>query len=79
MPRDKTTDPQIKALVDRFVRMRPGQSFFIPEVTRRDVEFLRRPVVRIGCGIKIIQVEQDDIYLQPGVRVWREEGEYDEL
>lgn len=79
MPREKTGDRQIAVLVDKFVRMKPGQSFFIPDVSRADVEFLRRPVVRIGCGIKIIQVESDEIYFQPGVRIWREEGEYDEL
>jgi hypothetical protein len=44
-----------------------------------DVEFLRRPIVRIGCGIKILEVEQDEIYQSPGVRIWREEGPYDEL
>jgi hypothetical protein len=79
MPREKTADQQIKVLIDKFVRMKPGQSFFIADVTRIDVEFLRRPVVKIGCGIKIIQVESDEIYFQPGVRIWREEGAYDEL
>jgi hypothetical protein len=79
MPREKTGQAQVKVLVDRFVRMLPGQSFFIPDVTRKDVEFLRRPVLRIGCGIKILEVEQDEIYQAPGVRIWREEGPYDEL
>jgi hypothetical protein len=79
MPREKTGQAQVKVLVDRFVRMLPGQSFFIPDVTRMDVEFLRRPIVRIGCGIKILEVEQDEIYQSPGVRIWREEGPYDEL
>lgn len=79
MPREKTGKQQVKVLVDRFVRMLPGQSFFIPDVTRLDVEFLRRPILRKGCGIKIMEVEQDEIYLAPGVRIWREEGTYDEL
>lgn len=79
MPREKTGKQQIKVLIDKFVRMKPGQSFFIPDVTRLDVEFLRRPVQRIGCGIKVAEVQQDEIYLMPGVRIWRLEGEYDEL
>ena len=79
MPRGRTADAQVKVLIDKFVRMLPGQSFFIPGATRLDVEFMRRPAQAIGCGIRIVRVEQDEIYLQEGVRVWREEGEYDDL
>lgn len=79
MPRDKTADQQTRVLVEKMKRMLPGQSFFVPDVKRADMEFLRRPVVRAGVGIRIAQVEEDEIYFQPGVRVWREEGEYDEL
>lgn len=79
MPRDKTAEQQVRVLVDKIVRMRIGQSFFVPDVKRADMEFLRRPVVRAGCGIRIAQVAEDEIYFQPGVRIWREEGEYDDL
>lgn len=79
MPRDKTAEQQTRVLVEKLKRMMPGQSFFVPGVTRADMEFLRRPVVKAGVGIRIAQVEEDEIYFQPGVRVWREEGEYDEL
>lgn len=79
MPRGQTADAQVKVLLDKFARMRPGQSFFVPDAVRLDMEFLRRPALKLGCGIKIVQVEQDEIYLQQGVRVWREEGDYDEL
>lgn len=79
MPRDKTADQQTRVLVEKMKRMLPGQSFFVPDVKRADMEFLRRPVVKAGVGIRIAQVEEDEIYFQPGVRVWREEGEYDEL
>jgi hypothetical protein len=79
MPRDKTAEQQTRVLVEKLKRMMPGQSFFVPDVTRADMEFLRRPVVKAGVGIRIAQVEEDEIYFQPGVRVWREEGEYDEL
>jgi len=79
MPRGRTADIQTKVLVDKIAAMVIGKSFFIPGVTREDVEFIRRPVVRMGCGIRIAQVEEDEIYCVPGVRIWREEGEYDEL
>ena len=70
---------QVKALVERFKDLRVGASFFVPDVQPDDVEFLRRPATRAGCGIRIVRVEEDEIYLQPGVRIWREEGSYDEL
>lgn len=79
MPRGRTSDAQVKVLVDKIVRMLPGQSFFIPDATRLDVEFLRRPVNAAGCGVQIVQVKEDEIYLQEGVRVWRMEGTYDDL
>lgn len=79
MPRDKTAAAQMKVLIEKVIRMPVGASFFVPEATRPDMEFLRRPVMRAGCGIRIAQVALDEIYQQPGVRVWREEGQYDEL
>lgn len=66
-------------LIEKFARMRIGQSFFIADASRQDVEFLRRPVLRLGVGIRIVQVRSDEIYCMPGVRIWREEGSYDEL
>lgn len=79
MPRDKTAAAQQKVLIQKVIRMPIGYSFFVPEATRLDMEFLRRPVLRAGCGIRIAQVALDEIYQQPGVRVWREEGPFDEL
>ena len=79
MPRDKTYAQQVKVIVNKFIAMKPGESFFIADVEPDDVEFLRRPAVAAGCGITIRHVELDEIYQQPGVRIWREEGEYDEL
>lgn len=79
MPRGKTYTQQTQVIIDKFVRMRVGDSFFIPDVGRLDVEFLRRPVIRLGVGIRIVAVEVDEIYQSAGVRIWREEGKYDEL
>lgn len=79
MPRGRTADNQTRVLIDKFVRMLPGQSFFIADVERADVEFLRRPVVKLGVGISIHEVDVDEIYQQRGVRIWREEGAFDEL
>lgn len=69
----------IDAFVAKFQAMRIGESFFIPDVNRQDMEWFRRPALRAGLGVRMARVECDDIYQCPGVRVWREEGEYDEL
>jgi hypothetical protein len=79
MPREKTGQQQINVIVKKFVAMKPGESFFIADLDADDVEWLRRPAVAAGCGITIRRVEHDEIYLQAGVRIWREEGAYDEL
>lgn len=79
MPKPKTGHVQTQVLVNKMAYMKPGQSFFIADVCREDVEFLRRPVVRMGIGIRIVEVECDEIYQCHGVRVWREEGDYDVL
>lgn len=77
--RGRTRDPKIAEYVDKLCRMRIGDSCFFPGLKPADIEFLRRPAVTAGIGLAIRQVEQDEIHLVPGVRVWREYGEYDEL
>ena len=79
MARGPKLDSKTQAMVDQFVRMPVGRSFFVPDAKRVELEFLRRPAVSAGAGIRIVHVELDEIYQQPGVRVWREEGPYDEL
>lgn len=79
MPIERTADQQTKVLMDKFVRMLPGQSFFVADVTVKDMAFMRRPAMVAGCGIRIVNVECDEIYQQQGVRVWRELGTYDDL
>lgn len=79
MTKARTSKKEIEAFVLKVRAMRIGTSFFVPDVTRQQMEWLRRPVLRAGVGITIVRVECDEIYQCPGVRVWREEGEYDEL
>lgn len=79
MPKGRTAQHQVNVLVNKVLAMRIGTSFFVDGVTAQDMVFLRRPVVRAGAGIRIVQVEVDEIYQCHGVRVWREEGVYDEL
>jgi hypothetical protein len=79
MPQRKTGHVQTQVLVNKMAYMKPGQSFFVEGVCREDMEFLRRPVVRMGIGIRIVEVECDEIFQCHGVRVWREEGDYDVL
>lgn len=77
--RGPATDPETQAQLKQFAAMPVGRSFFVPDVRRADLEYLRRPAITMGLGIRILQVALDEVYQQPGVRVWREEGEYDEL
>jgi len=79
MPQGRTADAQTRTLVEKMKWMKPGQSFFVEGVTASDMTFLRRPVLKAGMGIRIVEVECDEIYHSHGVRVWREEGDYDVL
>lgn len=69
--------PVLRKYVEQFANFKPGQSFFVEGVTRKDVEFLRRPFVDAGLGLTMREVEQDEIYGVAGVRVWRLHGDYD--
>ena len=64
--------------LDKFLALKPGQSFFVEGAKRRDIEFLRKPVKAAGAGIRIVEVEQDEIYGTAGARCWRVAGTYDE-
>lgn len=78
--RGRPTAPEVRSQVERFKHFRAGRdSFFVPDATVKDLEYLRRPVQRAGMGIAMRQVEDDAIYGGPGVRVWRLAGSYDEI
>lgn len=77
--RGRPMSPAIRAHVERFAAMRPGESFFVAGVQSADLEFLRKPFTKAGLGMLIRQVDRDEIYQTAGVRVWRMAGEYDEL
>jgi len=71
-------DPAVQALVDKFAAFLPGRdSFFVPDVTLADVEFLRKPFLRAGLGVSFRHTNDDPCHESPGVRVWRLEGPYD--
>lgn len=72
-------NPTIKTYVDLFKNFKVGESCFVAGQTTRDLEFLRMPFKRAGLGVRIVAVQNDEIYQQPGVRIYREEGEFDEL
>lgn len=72
-------NPTVIKVLEKFAEMTPGQSFFVPGATKRDLDFLRRPLTREGFGYTMRYVECDEIYQTSGVRVWRQHGEYDEL
>lgn len=78
--RGRQKDPAVEAVVKKFLKLKPGkQSFFVEGAKRADLEFLRKRVLAVGAGIRIIELQRDEIYGVAGTRVWREAGEYDEL
>lgn len=77
--RGRPLPPEIQELLDRVKTYRVNDSFFVAGATRSELEFLRRPCLTQGTPVSIQHVELDEIYQQPGVRVWRKEGAYDEL
>jgi hypothetical protein len=78
--RGRKRSPVIESYLDRIKSLIPGkQSCFFPGAKRADLEFLRKPCKTEGLRIMIREVECDEIYCGPGVRLYREEGEYDEL
>lgn len=55
--------------------MEPGNSFFEDGKTTKQLFFLRQIAYRAGVKISMHNVECDEIYNRPGVRVWREANE----
>lgn len=76
--RGRPVDAELKASVDQFLAMKPGQSFFAEGAKSRDLERMRRPVKQAGAGIRIVETPHDEIYGKAGVRCWRIAGPYDE-
>lgn len=76
--RKKARSARIQAYIDQFARFKVGQSFFVPGVKRKNLEFLRQPFVDAGLACLMREVERDEIYGVAGVRVWRQHGQYDE-
>lgn len=72
-------NPMTQRYIDQLCAMRVGQSCFFQGLTRADLEFLRRPALAAGINLTIREVTRDEIHLVPGVRVWRDPGEFDEL
>ncbi len=72
-------DPDIERYVEQILSMKVDSSVFVPDATREQLEFLRKPVTKAGANIEIIQTTNDEIYGTPGVRLYRRNGEYDEL
>ena len=77
--RGRARNPKIESYVRSLCRMRVGDSCFFPGLKSADVEFLRRPAVVAGINLTIRELARDEIHMVPGVRVWREYGEYDDL
>jgi hypothetical protein len=74
-PRDLTLEQHVEAIL----ALKIDASCFVEGATSAQLEFLRKPVADAGAKIEIIQVTSDEIYGVPGVRIFRREGEYDQL
>lgn len=70
-------DPKLRAQVEAFLKLQPGESFFVVGKKASDLEYLRRPVRVAGAGIQIVAVTADTVHEVSGVRVWRREGVID--
>lgn len=77
--RGRPKDEELKRLVQKFLDMPIGESFFVEGAKRRDLEFLRKPVNALGGNILIAQTERDEIYQVAGTRCWRIHGLIDEI
>lgn len=69
---------QLSDMVAVFKKYRPGDSFFVPDTRPSDLNILIKAFKDAGLGVEARPVEQDQIYLQSGTRIWRLKGSYDE-
>jgi hypothetical protein len=78
--RGRPASAAMQRYLKQFLALKPElhQSFFVEGAKRIDLEFLRRPVKKAGAGIRIVEVQEDEIYGVAGVRCWRLSGPYDE-
>jgi hypothetical protein len=67
----KVKNKEITSLLGQIEKMEVTESFFIPGVLRKDVEFIRQPAKLNGIDLKLISVTCDEIYKKSGVRVFR--------
>ena len=64
------TPPQTDDLITRLKSFEPDQSFFVADVSQKEVAWLRARCKRAGLNVQIFTVALDEIYQQPGVRIY---------
>lgn len=72
-------DPVLVGYIEAFEKFEPGDSFFVPGVTPRQMNFLRSLFVRAGMNLVMRNMPNDPIYGVQGVRIWRLAGRLDAL
>lgn len=77
--RGRPKDLVLQEQVNKFLAMKPGQSFFLEGAKRDDLRGLRKKILEAGARIMSVEVSCDEIFEVAGVRSWRLEGKYDEL
>jgi hypothetical protein len=77
--RGRPRDEQIANYVAQILALKIDASVFVAGATSEELDFLRKPVKAAGAVIEIMQVERDEIYGVPGVRLFRREGTVDQL
>lgn len=57
--------------IGKFKQIPIGHSIFIPDVERKDLEFLRRPIRRAGMNCSIWTSNPDPVHKTAGARIRR--------
>lgn len=60
---------------DKLTAMAIGDSFFLRNTTREDITPLLRYAKRININLSARDTDEDEVYMHPGVRVWRVDRE----
>lgn len=56
---------------DKLKALAVGDSFFVEGKTRADLQPVLRYAKRIGVKLSALDTDEDEVYMVPGVRVWR--------
>lgn len=65
-------------MVNEFLKWQVGDSLFIQDAKRSDLQSFRTAAIKAGANMLIVETKNDSIHRKPGVRFWRQAGPYDD-